>query len=71
MLPRETKRKFAGGAKSGEISFYPLEAKPTTFSAENLIGNVNFQNPGRTCPGAPPLPTPMIQTCVRDATFIQ
>jgi len=33
---------FDGEAKSGEISFYPLETMKTTFFAKNLIGNVKF-----------------------------
>jgi len=34
LFPGVTKRFFQGGAKRGEISFYPLETKRTTFFAK-------------------------------------
>jgi len=32
------KNMFAGGAKSGKISFSPLETKKTTFFVKNMMG---------------------------------
>jgi len=45
--------------KNGEISFFSLETKITTFFARNLLENIKFQNPewGQGLPR--PLPTPI------------
>ena len=34
---------FAGGAKSGKISFSPLETKKTTFFAKNMMGKCQIK----------------------------
>jgi len=39
---------FAGGAKSGKITFSPLKTKERTSFAKKLMGNVKFQHPGET-----------------------
>ena len=44
-FPRVAKRNFSRGANGGEILFYPLETKRTTFSAEQLKENIKFQTP--------------------------
>jgi len=37
-------RVFLGEAKNGEIPFFPLETKKTTFFAKNLIGKCQISN---------------------------
>ena len=43
---RGGKNIFAGAAKSGKITFSPLETKKTTFFCKNWWENVKFQNLG-------------------------
>ena len=55
-FPGVGQKYFCRGAKSGKISFSPLETKKTTFLQKNSLENVKFQNPGGTLLS---LPTPM------------
>ena len=48
---------FSRGVKSGEIWFFPLESKKTTFFAEDF--KIEGAPPGELCL---PLPTPMVAT---------
>ena len=54
-LPGVIKKIFPEGVKSGEISFYPLENKKTTFFAKKE--NYKFQNPGGFVTPSPPSDT--------------
>jgi len=38
MFPRGSKKYFLGKARSGDILFYPLQTKKTTFSCYDLMG---------------------------------
>ena len=48
---------FQGGRKNGEISFYPLETKKTTFLLKFNRQMSNFKIQGNRAPPAQPLPT--------------
>jgi len=56
-FPKDSQRFFQAGAKNGEILFFPLETKKTTFFTKNVIGKCDFKIPRQ-----PPLPTPMCAT---------
>jgi len=45
---------FPRGTNRGEISFYSLETKRTTFFAKTLIGKFHFSKSRRLWPPAPP-----------------
>jgi len=57
IFSRGSRKEFSRGCKSGEISFYPLETKNTTFFSKTLIGNCHISKPRGKLPWS--LPTPM------------
>jgi len=53
-FPGLAKKIFPEGAKSGEISFFPLETKISTFSAKDVVGKCQISTSRGLCSSHPP-----------------